>query len=772
MDRDLVKALRAPLALCFFLSGFSGLLYQIVWLRLAFAAFGIITPVLSVVISTFMLGLAVGSWAAGKWVATWIRRTGLSAVFLYAVCEAGIAIGAFLVPGLFRLGERSLLPLGEMDSLEYLLISTGVLATTILPWCILMGATFPLVMAFVKEVDHSQRDSFSYLYAANVFGAAAGTAATAVVLIEVLGFTSTLMFAAVLNLSVASIAVVMGMRHPRPLAIGEVDLAPPLDHGVTSLTRSQNLGAMTILFTTGFCALGLEVVWTRAFVPVLKTTVYSFALLLFTYLIATYLGSWLYRRHLRRGDVLRIAQLLSALALATVLPILLNDPRFAANGLVIMLSIFPFCMLLGYLTPQLIDRYSLGFPEKAGRAYAINVLGCILGPLAASYLILPLMGVRYAMLVFAGPFFVMMLLSRESRVLMRPARAAFVGLTLGLFVVGAGYSTSFEEGLLPEGAEIRRDHTATVISYGEGIGRDGQRLLVNGIGITHKNPITKIMAHMPLAFHPGKPRSALVICFGMGTTFRSLMSWGIDATAVELVPSVRDAFSFYFEDAPALMADPRAEIVIDDGRRYLLRTDRRFDVITVDPPPPVQAAGSSLLYSTEFYRLIKRRLERGGIVQQWYPGSVFFRDRTLEMATDPGVRGKTPLSAVLQSARAEFPHIRLYPSYQGWGWHILLSEQPLVEPMAAEFVARMPPRAREDLLEWNDRSDREIIGFVSTVLDTDIDPDLVLGPAGDVVIDDDRPYNEYYLVRTLMANPEAAKESSGLQHLSTSSYRK
>ncbi|MGH8544619.1 MAG: hypothetical protein ACREX3_13525 [Gammaproteobacteria bacterium] len=748
MDRDLVKPLRSPLALCFFLSGFCGLLYQIVWLRLAFAAFGIITPVLSVVISTFMFGLAVGSWTGGKWVTAWIRKTGFSTVFLYAACEAGIGLGAFLVPGLFRLGERSLLPLGEMDSLEYLLLSTAVLAITILPWCILMGATFPLMMAFVKEVDCSQKDSFSYLYAANVVGAAAGTAVTAIVLIEVLGFTSTLLVAAVLNLSVAGIALVMGLSHARPAAIGEVELEPRFDHSAHSLTKSEKLGTMTILFTTGFCALGLEVVWTRAFVPVLKTTVYSFALLLFTYLVATYLGSLLYRRHLSRRDVVRTAQLLAALALATALPILLNDPRFAANGFVIMLSIFPFCMLLGYLTPKLIDRYSLGSPEKAGRAYAINVLGCILGPLAASYTILPLMGVRYAMLVFASPFFVMMLMSREAGAFWRPARAAFVGLCSGLFVVAASYSTSFEEGLPREGAEIRRDHTATVISDGEGIGRGGQRLLVNGIGLTHKNPANKVMAHMPLAFHED-PKSALVICFGMGTTFRSLMSWDIDVTAVELVPSVRDAFPFYFDDAEALMQDPRGEIVIDDGRRYLQRTGKTFDVITIDPPPPVQAAGSSLLYSTEFYRLIKSRLKRGGIVQQWYPGAVAFHDRTVAMASDPGVRGTTPLSAVVRSAAEEFQHIRVYPSFLGWGWHIILSEEPLSEPSIEEFIARMPPRARDDLLEWNRRTHGDLDSFVSDILSTRIPIERVLGDNLDVRIDDDRPYNEYYLVRVL-----------------------
>ena len=78
---------------------------------------------------------------------------------------------------------------------------------------------------------------------------------------------------------------------------------------------------------------------------------------------------------------------------------------------------------------------------------------------------------------------------------------------------------------------------------------DGKRLLVNGIGMTILTPITKFMVHLPLAFHQGKPESALVICFGMGTTYRSALSWDIDTTAVELVPSVTKAFGFYHADA-------------------------------------------------------------------------------------------------------------------------------------------------------------------------------------------------------------------------------
>ena len=163
---------------------------------------------------------------------------------------------------------------------------------------------------------------------------------------------------------------------------------------------------------------------------------------------------------------------------------------------------------------------------------------------------------------------------------------------------------------------VRRDNTATVIAAGRGMAKV---LLVNGGGSTTLTPATKAMAHLPLAFLDHPPESALVICFGMGTTYRSALSWGIQATAVDLVPSVPKLFWYYHPDGPELIRSPLSHIVIDDGRRYLDRTPDKFDVITLDPPPPVSAAGSSLLYSTEFYRVAKEHLRPHGILEQWLP---------------------------------------------------------------------------------------------------------------------------------------------------------
>jgi spermidine synthase/MFS family permease len=704
----------------FFCSGFCSLLYEIVWARLAFAHFGIITPVLSVVISVFMLGLGVGSVVAGQGVETWSRRFRVNPIRLYAAAEFGIGIGAFTVPWLFQMGEDALLRLGDASSSHYLLVSGLYIAVAILPWCVLMGATFPLMMSFIRRVRPSDTTGFSFLYLANVIGAAAGAALTAGVLIELLGFRQSGMLAALVNFTIAIVAFFLGGRY-----LG--DARATAQH-VDQMERAQLASEKRrwislVLFTTGFASLAMEVVWTRAFTFVLLTTIYSFAAILTTYLLATWFGSLLYRRHLANRSTIAIHNLLGFLCLSALLPVVLDDPRLQRNAILTLASIVPICAALGYMTPKLIDEYSHGRPASAGRSYGWNIAGGILGPLVAAYLLLPLIGVRAALALLATPFIGLYIWS-AGRSLSRPPQQAMLATAIGLLGVSILISRSFEDGASYNGPrQVRRDHVATVIAAGSGMDK---QLLVNGVGITALTPITKVMAHLPLALN-GHAHSGLVICFGMGTTARAMLSWGIETTAVDLVPSVPELFGFFFADAPSVLSDPRMHIVIDDGRRFLLRTSRGYDVIAIDPPPPVEAAGSSLLYSREFYGIIKTHLKPNGILAQWFPGA-----------------GGT-LSAAARSLTDSFQYVAVYRSVEGWGVHLLASETPIPEMSPAEFAARLPAAAQRDLIEWG--PNQSLIGVANDVLSRRVPISSVLQADLPAEITDDRPYNEYFIVR-------------------------
>jgi len=725
--------LRNQILFClFFVSGFCGLLYQIVWLRLAFASFGILTSVLSIVISGFMLGLAIGSWAGGKWITPLTKRTGISAIYVYALFELLIGVGALLVPYSFSLGEDVLLHAGDMDSTPYLFLSAAIVGGAILPWCIFMGTTFPVMMAFIREDGAADEGSFGFLYLANVLGALAGTATTVLVLVELFGFRQTLMLAAAGNVAIAVTSLLIGLlgraRATTPVGTGMPDSSSePLSDGEGSPANA--LWLASIIFMTGLTSMALEVSWVRAYAPILKNQVYSFAAVLFAYLLATALGSFWYRHHRKRDRAFSVSTLLGYLAVTAFLPLVINDPRIHWSAVVVCGSILPFCAGLGYLTPMLIDTYSRGHPRRAGFVYALNVVGCIVGPLFASYLLLPWIGSQATMVVMSLPFVLFFLLSaRQTAPLRRWLIPSAVGL-LALVVVAAGVSRNPEDRWAAGDAKIYRDHTATVIARRLA---DNYQLVINGVHQGAKVDTVRVHAHLPMGMRADKPKSALTICFGMGVTYRSLLSWGQETTAVELVPSVVESFKFFWGDANEVLANGLGQIVIDDGRRFLRRTEDRFDVITIDAPEPPEAAGSSLLFSEEFYSLVKQRLNPGGVMQQFYRGG------------EPKL-----LQAVDASIRSQFPYVKVFTSISGTGFHFIASEEPLQTPSAEEFIARMPAAAREDLLAAQGGQPRpgELLQKVRSMLAVELQPHELPGRQPEVRITIDRPFNEYFALR-------------------------
>jgi len=726
MPNEISGRLNPILFSLFFLSGFCSLLYQLVWVRIAFAHFGVITPVLSVVLSVFMLGLGVGSVLGGAWAQSLSERYKISPALFYGGAELLIGVGAFVAPLLFQAGDDYLLAAGEASSTGYLFVSAIFIAVAILPWCIMMGATFPLMMSFIRQINPTNQNSFSFLYLANVVGATAGTLVTALVLVELLGFRETYMIAATINLAIAASSFALAALCPFPSeqpAAAQTWMGAPAQ----AVPQISKRWFEVVLFTTGFVSLAMEVVWTRAFTFVLKTTVYAFATILATYLTATWLGSWLYRRGLRDGRLIPVEVVLGVLCLFSLLPILLVDPRLNENVVVTLGSIVPFCLALGYLTPSLIDAYSGGNPSGAGRSYAVNIAGGIVGPLFAAYILLPTVGTRVALLVLSLPMLLLFVLATREGASSFRRRLEIVPPFALVFAFSMFVSRGFEDGIFHEGPrEIRRDHVATVMAYGQGMDK---RLLVNGVGMTFLTPITKIMAHLPLVQLDNHARSGLVICFGMGTTFRSMHSWGIDVTAVELSRSVTESFGFFFPDFQVVTGDPKSHLVVDDGRRYLLRSQRKFDVITVDPPPPIEAASSSLLYSKEFYAVVMAHLAPSGILQQWFPGG------------DDQIQ-----SAVARSLRESFPYVVAFKSIEDWGYHFLASMSPIDAITPADFVTRLPDSAKRDLMEWN--ADIPVEKMAENILSRRIDIEKLLLPGSDhALVTDDLPYNEYFLLR-------------------------
>ncbi|SPF37899.1 putative Spermidine synthase [Candidatus Sulfotelmatobacter kueseliae] len=697
------------------------------------AQFGVTSALVSIVLSMFMAGLGLGSWGSGVAIRRYGERIKASALGAYAVVELMIGISALIVPYQLLLGRRLLNWLEVPSSPAYYAVSGAWIALTLIPWCACMGATIPIGMwAIRRSFSQGTKRSFSFLYLANVFGAGAG-ATLPPLLVEVYGFRHTLRIGAMLNglLFVSALALSYRLsstpRDTRPTPSSE----PAPGSAVTERSRRPLL----LLFTTGLTSMGAEVVWIRLFTPYLGTLVYAFALILGVYLASTFVGSRIYRYRSRAGA--QSGTLLWAfLAFATLLPLAAASQQFVLPGyqlleiMRLVLGIAPFSGLLGFVTPMLVDHWSGGDPDRAGRAYAVNVVGCILGPLLAGFVLLPLISDRWVLLAFAAPWLAIGLNPGWAAGLRRPepsTRYASYGLAAAALILAFTVRGYYED--TSSGQQVLRDNTATVVASGEGMLK---HLAVNGTAMTYLTPMTKLMAHLPMAFLDHPPSSALVVCFGMGTTYRSLMSWNTSTTAVELVPSVPQLFWYFHADGPQLLRSPLSHVVIDDGRRYLERTAAQYDVITIDPPPPVSGAGISLLYSKEFYSAARRRLTAGGILQQWLP------------------RGDAVLqAAVARAVQESFPYVRVFHSLDNEGFHILASEHPIVQRTAQELAERMPPGAAQDLIEWGPAP--SAAQQFAIILGRELPLEFMTsGAPRTPALHDDRPQNEYFFLRVYL----------------------
>jgi hypothetical protein len=202
-------------------------------------------------------------------------------------------------------------------------------------------------------------------------------------------------------------------------------------------------------------------------------------------------------------------------------------------------------------------------------------------------------------------------------------------------------------------------------------------------------------------------------------------------------------FTYYHPDGAELLTSPRAHIVIDDGRRFLDRSSQKFDAIIIDPPPPLDAAGSSLLYSRDFYELARQHMTPGGILQQW----LFYGDNT-------------DRAAVTRALMDVFPYVRAFQSMAGDPcFHFLASQSPIVQRSAPELVSQMPAMAIKDMMEWG--PGRTPAEQLNMLLHHETDPQRFIAIAPHTpVLDDDRPINEYDWLRT--THPHLTSELQSL----------
>ena len=244
----------------------------------------------------------------------------------------------------------------------------------------------------------------------------------------------------------------------------------------------------------------------------------------------------------------------------------------------------------------------------------------------------------------------------------------------------------------------------------------------------------KLMPVLPLVARPQSER-ALVVAFGMGTAFRAALIAGLQADAVELVPSVPEMFGYYYPDAADVLADPAGRVIVTDGRNHLELTDERFDIIVTDPPPPIESSGASVISSLEYYQAGKAHLTPSGVMMQWVPYG----------APEPEFKEH------IRTFLTVFPNVAVIRGAGGYGVYMLGSEAPLSFEDDAVRAALARPGVLEDISSAYDSPAHDTEAWVAVIEKQRwLDDAAARAYVGDgPVITDDHPRPEYFLLRRL-----------------------
>ena len=679
-----------------FFSGVAALVYQTIWIKQLTLVVGVDVYAVTTGVSAFFAGLALGSAIFGR-----LADRSRSPIRLYAGLEVGIAVLGVVStvalaasPPFFVALESKLGPLAW--ALPFLLVAAPAA---------LMGGTLPPLLAAVRPREDSVGRVTGQFYAANTAGAIAGALLTVFAIVPALGIRGASFSAAALNLALAAAALALAGR--RELSPRQ---ARPATAEATGLTSEARL-AMALYAVAGGVALGYEVVWSQVIVQFLSTRAFAFAVVLATYLLGLVVGSWLYARVADRvANRWRVFGLLIAgagvAALATFALLgpwlpeaqeALGKALFRSTGsrmaemcgrfaLAAGVVVLPPTLFLGAAFPAA-ARLAVE-PRHAGRdvgtVLALNTAFGIAGTIVTGFVLVPALGLAGSL----GALAVMaaaiggVAVARETRF-----RRVSVVRAVGIVVIVAVLAVA-----------LPRDRLATLLTTGRGgellfyeespagtvavveqaaAHRSFRRLYIQGVSNTGDSlpslRYMRLQALLPLLVHPREPSSALVIGLGTGITSGALLA---DPSlerrlCVELLGPVVDAAPLFRGNLGA-GADPRLEIRIADGRHELMRSDERFDLITLEPPPPA-AAGVVNLYSRDFYELARERLADGGLLAQWWP-----------LATQRNDDSRSLVRSILDA----FPFVTL--------WTTEVHEMMLIgsmEPLQLDF-ARVASRFR------------------------------------------------------------------------------
>lgn len=729
-DTTSSAGLRRTIFLCFFLSGASGLIYEIIWIRMLGLIFGHTVYAITTVLVAFIGGLGLGSYLGGR-----LADRARDLLRIYGVLELGIGVYCLLTPWLLEIVKtvylglaRSLdLPIGVYTLIQFFLAALVIVIPTTL-----MGATLPILTRFSVQDLGAVGRLVGSLYAVNTFGAVVGTYLVGFELLPALGMRTTLIVAAALNITVGGVVLVIGRSATGATPRAEAVAAPPVTRPAAAKPARATVAAWVLLSAfglSGAASMVYEVAWTRALTLIIGSSTYAFSAMLVSFLIGIAAGSaWFARRATRSpASVVGFAvlQLAIAVSAATVFPFFDQLPGVFLRGFqfsqspefirLLQLSLSVAAMLaptfcIGVTFPyvaQILTTDGGRIGAQVGAAYAANTVGAIAGSAVAGFFLIPGIGVEATIrsgiaINLAVGLAVLIACGLTTR-----ARVATAG-GMAAAIVAAALLPSWDRQVMSSGVSVYasrymadspgtswrdRLRTERLLYYRDGISAtvtvhrqsSGQTILrVNGktdassVSDLH----TQLMSgHLPALLHPN-PKTAFVIGLGSGVTVGALTQHPLDRIDVaEIEPAVIEAAGFFDRENRRALSDPRVHVSATDGRNFLLAAPARYDLLISEPSNP-WIGGIATLFTVEFFDIARRRLTPDGIMVQWVHSYV--------MAPED-------LRMVIASFRTVFPHATLWTTMPG-DYLLIGTLSPLavdLDRLRAVYAAN--PHLRQDL---------------------------------------------------------------------------
>ncbi len=691
----------------FFISGATGLIYEVVWTRQLTLVLGNTHYSVATVLTTFMAGLALGSFLGGRY----IDRHG-NPLLVYAILEAAIGVYCLAIPWLIDLA----LPLFKMiyagfqnSYLESSFLRFLVCASILIIPTTLMGATLPTLGKFVSRNPEGIGRDVGTLYGLNTFGAVVGAYISAYWLMRLMGISATVYLAASINIGIA-VAIIIFLKKYSLKSTPEYSKglkrpgAKQQEHPLTPREK----GILLAFGVSGIAALIYQVAWNRIFSLVLGSSVYAFSLILTTFILGLALGTLLFSRLIHRFKDLN--ETFSYLQLAIGFSALLSLPYFGsipyvnrwvylnwgqefqtiqwANFLTILALIFVPTFLMGGQFPvviKLVARQLDSLGKRVGQVYACNTIGTIIGAFIAGFILIPAVGIQDTLWIstLINIFTGMVLLTFTSQ-LNRQSKVVTLTLVLLLCFMGSQLVPRWDRAVISSGSfmpyrlsdlDQAIEKKNKILFYKEGIHTtvttelsfSGNIFLrVNGktdASLAGDMRTQLLSGYIPMLVHPD-PKSALVVGQGSGVTLGAVLSFPVEtADLVEISPAVIEGSRYFGPFNNHSLDDTRVTTILQDGRNHLTLTEKSYDVVISEPSNP-WISGVGALFTEDFYQLLVKKLNPGGIACVWVHTNM----------------SPENFKSIIKAFTSVFGHVTMWESIVGEDYLLVGSMQPYQLP--------------------------------------------------------------------------------------------